>query len=96
MSGIIVLSLGSAQRDDEAKREFASLLKTDRASLALACAQMGVGENPKAVATLRRACKECEPLTVLIQALPMLAPLHGLRSFRTVLDEYRPLGKRPQ
>ena len=92
--GLRALAFGWADRRAEAQKIYARLQKGHNSLLALALAQMGVGKGPEAVVTLRRACKEFEPLMILMPMLPLLAPLLSLREYRTLVSQYRPFGKR--
>lgn len=92
--GLLALSLASSNRKGQARKALDRLNRSKRSSLALALAQMGLGEGPDAVATLRKACKNCEPTMILVHAIPALAPLASLKSFRSLIKSYQPFGKR--
>jgi len=85
--GLAILSLAQAGLTEEAKEKMAALRKQRPVkSLQLALGYMGVGNQARAVASLRRACMEGDIFVNWLHLLPLFDPLREHPRFQRLVE----------
>jgi tetratricopeptide (TPR) repeat protein len=86
-AGLIVLSLVGAGRLQEAKEKMAALRRQrSMKSIQLALAYIGLGNQARALASLRRACKEQDIFINWLHLLPLFDPLRNHPRFQEIIE----------